>query len=429
MILLWLGLALASPELPPVAPQPAQELSADPQDILSVLESDIEQWGEALRSRNLALVKGRATVELIEAHELSLKVLRVRMELAEARLREAPRPLDFDELRRLDLAREAVEAHLQGGVEARVVADLQSITARIERGHTADAGSQAVEAAAFIEEWRDRIRAPERLDAPTLGVVRALGATRPAEAARLAVTCSRRCVGPEARAEAERLAGELRQRAHAEVPIDPLADLDEGGTIEPVAPEPPPPRPTQGGIPEVDRFRVGISAVAPLQAGFHEGSQVRRGFSGALDLAYSATPAACVTARFGGDRWRTEERWTEDGDVIGHDLRVMRGRGELGWCPRLSVTTLGDAVIAVRAVFGVGLATSSARLDGEREALWGLGVHGRIEVPIQLGPVSLVPEVGMSPYGRAVSLVPGSARAPYRFYDRVSLALGLQLGW
>ncbi|TVQ92986.1 MAG: hypothetical protein EA397_05715 [Deltaproteobacteria bacterium] len=440
MIPLLLALAFAAPQLPEDVQAQADQAYdlTDPGQILDVLEADLERWGRAIDSRNVALMRGRTPPSVVEAHELSLKVLRVRMELAERRLEVAARELSFDEGSRLDTARTSVERHLQQGVEARVVSDLHAITARIDRGQPVPAATAAAQSAVFVEDWRDRIEKPERLDRPTLALLGALQAHRPAEAARLAMSCSRRCVDPDVRAQADEIATRLQRRVRVEAPTDPLVDFEEQVPTPPkrtpyVLPDPDPsergrerPDPSEESL---ARARAGLSLVLPFNAGRFEGAVVRRGLSGALDTGYAWSPGACVSVRVGADQWSAQGPRAPG--ELHHDpaLRMVRGRAEVGWCPKVFGFQLGNLVYSFRPVIGFGAAFSRARTPGGVEALSGMGVHGRVEMPVSVGQVQFVPEIGLSPYGRSTTFFPGGQRAPYAFIDGLRIAFGVLVSW
>lgn len=393
--------------------------------VLEQLDEDLARWVPEVVVRSRALESDSVTPQVVEAHELALKVLLVRLDLATVRLD----LLDATSVARRELAsqRSRVETIAQDAVEARIAWELDRMNALLVRGERDASAAYARLAASWLETWRDRVPEPGRLDQASLVLAR-VAARGPADPAIVvAVTCARRCVDPAVREAASDLASELRVAARASVPLDPLADLgpgDQSGAPRGsgVAPSRPPAE-AEATVPEdpdEPRFRAGLSWILPLPSGTYLGSTVQRGLSGALDLAVSPAPLACVQLRVGVDRWRSAG--------LDEPLDLRRVRGELGWCPTLIARRIGSATVSLRAAVGVGIARSIARTE-DRERLYGLGVHGRLEVPVQIGAVQLVPEVGMSPYGRAASFRPGASRAPYGFIDRLSLGLGVQLAY
>lgn len=431
MILLLSALALAA-DPAPGAPVPAaptvdagnsdeDEVGADPEAVLATLAEDLDRWGSALLTLTRMLERGDASSQVVEHHELAIRLVLVRYDLAELRLAHSEPPADDDQRGRLGQAREAVGELVQAAVEARLAHELGRINAALVRGRTAAAAPIAVAAARLAEAFRDRLYAPERIDAASVALARVAALGDPGPALEVAVTCARRCVGSETRVEAEGLAAALRRAAASG--IDPIGALDEGRpALERRTPTPRErPAPTRDGEPEHAVVRIGPSLALPLRAGTFEAADVRRGLSGAIDVAVAPTPTGCVAGRVGFDRYSATP--------TSAPLDLTRARGELGWCPRLGAIRTGRATIAARAVVGVGVARSVARRDSEVETLWGLGPHGRVEVGIHLGALHVVPEVGLSPYGRAASLAPGASRGPYRFLDRATVAIGVQAGF
>lgn len=430
MILALLALALAADPGDPSATTAQHTTQADAPStsagVLEQLESDLARWVPEVVVRSRALERDRASTQVIEAHELALKVLFVRLELATVRLD----LFDATSLARRELAsqRARVEAIAQDAIEARIAWELDRMNALLVRGEHTAAAAYARLAASWLETWRDRLPEPARLDQASLVLARVAAKGPVDQAIVAAVTCARRCIDPAVRQAASDVASELRDAARASAPLDPIADLsrgDEPAALRPTsrASEPRPPEPDAATVPEDPAepgLRAGLSWILPLPSGTYLGASVQRGLSGALDLAVSPAPLACVQLRVGVDRWRSAG--------LDEPLDLRRVRGELGWCPTLIARRIGLATVSLRAAVGVGLARSIARTE-DRERLYGLGVHGRLEVPVQIGAVQFVPEVGMSPYGRAASFRPGASRAPVGFIDRLSLGLGIQLAY
>jgi hypothetical protein len=417
VIVLLLVAALAAEPTPPVdgPPAPAEdEPGAPPDAVLATLADDLETWGGALAVRTRRLSAGAPSAALRDEHELALRLVLVRLDLAEVRLATSDPPAGDGHRVRLAQARAAVALLVQAAVEARMAADLQAVDAALVRGQDPEATALARAALAFADTFRDRMERPGRVEPAIVLLARVIGRVDRAGGRAAAAACARRCVDPDARAAAAALIEGWDADPTA---LDPLAGTAPGPQAPTPAPTPPGPTP-RPPPPPVARVRVGASVVAPLPAGTFEGAQVRRGFSGTFDAAYAGSSAGCVAARLGSDAFLAV--------TTGGEVRVARLRGELGWCPRLAAVTVGQVGLSLRAVLGVGVARTVLRRDDVPTVLAGLGPAGRIEVPVTLGPIEVIPEVGLSPYGRAASLVPGAARTPLRMLDRAWLGIGVQ---
>jgi hypothetical protein len=408
------------PEGLPQDPEPPPAPSETPPDasVSTSLEAELTTWaGQAAVAREVLarrLSAWRTERGGPEPVDEALDTLGTVLRAVAARIRvdQAPSPS----------AREAAARLIQAHLAPLVATSLERAAGLVEAERAGAAMARAEAIMAVVDETAPLVGPRPDLDAPRVALARlALAAGRPDRAAGWAQACVAGCEDPALRERSEALVAQAERRTVGQVgeSLDPVADLSPGTQPVPapitgqprLPPEPAPPL----------RWRAALSFTPGLFTGTYAGEPVRRGLSGAVDVAFAPTDWGCLTARVAHDRFR----------VPIAERRLARTRLEVAACPRVGAFTLGRATVAARPVLGLGVSLGRTRpLVGAEatETLRGWGPTGRLEIPVQLGPIEIVPALGVAPYGRADRFGPGASRWPYRFLERAFVGIGLGIG-